>query len=226
MFDRFPTFITTQNGRQFLLTDILRRSVIDTRYRTLTSFLIPYTVRDGETPEQLAFRAYGNSFLHWVILLVNGVTNPMDEWPLPSSVIVQYVHRKYPFTITVPSSAPYLVGDVLTTSSATYTVTRVSPGAIEIQNAVGRTFITTETTFTNTRSGDSDLPVVAVSDPEETPHHWEDAQGNWVDASVSATPVSNLTYEMERNDMKRAKYILDPQFIETFVKDFEISING
>ena len=39
-----------------------------------------YTIRDGERPDTVAQRAYGNVFYDWVILLVNNMVNAQYDW--------------------------------------------------------------------------------------------------------------------------------------------------
>ena len=41
-----------------------------------------YTIRDGERPDTVAQRAYGNVFYDWVILLVNNMVNAQYDWPM------------------------------------------------------------------------------------------------------------------------------------------------
>lgn len=63
-----------------------------------------------------------------------------------------------------------------------------------------------------------------VSDKYDNPeavHHYEDANGNWVnDDYPSATAISNYEYEDRLNESKRRIKILKPEFVNRIVNDF------
>ena len=54
-----------------------------------------YSVKDGETPEGLAYKVYGNSNYHWIILLLNDIQNIYYDWPLSSVAFNEFVNDKY-----------------------------------------------------------------------------------------------------------------------------------
>jgi len=56
-----------------------------------------HIIRDGETPEILADRFYGDSELHWIILYANGATfqNPYYDWPMSHYDLGKFVDKKY-----------------------------------------------------------------------------------------------------------------------------------
>ena len=43
-------------------------------------FFKKYTIKDGERPETLAEKIYGNQFYDWVILLTNNMVNAQYDW--------------------------------------------------------------------------------------------------------------------------------------------------
>jgi hypothetical protein len=55
----------------------------------------PYTVKDGERPDYVAHKFYGDSNLDWVILLSNDIYNIYDEWPRNSVDFEEYLIEKY-----------------------------------------------------------------------------------------------------------------------------------
>lgn len=55
----------------------------------------PYTVKDGEKPDFVAYKYYGDPNLDWVVLLANDVYNIYDEWPKDSTELQQYLIKKY-----------------------------------------------------------------------------------------------------------------------------------
>lgn len=47
-----------------------------------------YNVEDGELPEDVALKFYGNVGMWWVIFLFNDIQNPFTEWPLSSEQLL------------------------------------------------------------------------------------------------------------------------------------------
>ena len=54
-----------------------------------------YDVKEGETPEMIADKLYGDPELHWVVLMVNDITDRFHQWPMNFSQFNQYVEDKY-----------------------------------------------------------------------------------------------------------------------------------
>ena len=54
-----------------------------------------YSIEDGERPDSLANKAYGNSFYDWVILLVNNMVNVQYDWPMTNYEIYKVLESEY-----------------------------------------------------------------------------------------------------------------------------------
>ena len=56
-----------------------------------------HIIMDGERPEILAHRFYGDSELHWMILYGNGASflNPYYDWPMTNYDLQKFVAKKY-----------------------------------------------------------------------------------------------------------------------------------
>lgn len=54
-----------------------------------------YTVKEGETPEILAHKYYGDSEAHWLILMSNNIIDPYYDWPMGYDAFNQYITNKY-----------------------------------------------------------------------------------------------------------------------------------
>ena len=50
---------------------------------------------NGETPEVTAFKHFGDSELHWVILMTNNITDRYYGWPLSDADFERFVNDKY-----------------------------------------------------------------------------------------------------------------------------------
>ncbi len=54
-----------------------------------------YTIQDGDTPERIAERYYGNSNYHWVIMLANERFDYTTDFPLTNDQLLEFVKQKY-----------------------------------------------------------------------------------------------------------------------------------
>jgi hypothetical protein len=90
-FSAHPT--TTYNNSQVI--DIFRRVI--TKFNILENIAVfqKYDIVDGASPEALAFKLYGDSELHWVILLSNNIVDVNNNWPLSTQDFGTYVTKKY-----------------------------------------------------------------------------------------------------------------------------------
>ena len=77
------------------VTNLLRRVALRAKVRTSTLLYDTYDVKNGETPESLADKLYGDSEYHWIILLVNDITDRYHEWPMSEAQFSQYLKDKY-----------------------------------------------------------------------------------------------------------------------------------
>ena len=55
----------------------------------------PYAIEDGERPDTLANKAYGNSFYDWVILIVNNMVNVKYDWPMTNYEVYKVLESEY-----------------------------------------------------------------------------------------------------------------------------------
>jgi hypothetical protein len=77
------------------VTNLLRRIKLRTKVKTNVMLFDTYDVKEGETPEMIADKLYGNPELHWVVLMVNDITDRFHQWPMNTSQFNQYVADKY-----------------------------------------------------------------------------------------------------------------------------------
>jgi len=96
-FSKFPLMAYDMKGDQNykLLPDILRRVKLRTGIRTGSFLFDNYDVKDGERPEDIAFKLYGDAEYHWVVLMTNNVTDRYYQWPLTQPQFAEYLTDKY-----------------------------------------------------------------------------------------------------------------------------------
>ena len=96
-FKNFPTipYDSQGNGKFKDVKNLLRRIGLRSKIKSNASLFDTYDVKNGETPESIAFKLYGDSELHWVILLLNDVTDRFHDWPMSEAQFLQFVNDKY-----------------------------------------------------------------------------------------------------------------------------------
>ena len=96
-FANFPLipYDSVGDGNFKVVTNLLKRVAVRAKVRTNTALYDTYDVKDGETPEILADKLYNNSELHWVILLVNDITDRYHQWPQNTNQFIAYINDKY-----------------------------------------------------------------------------------------------------------------------------------
>ena len=96
-FDTIPKiqYDSVGAGNPKIVTNLLRRVAVRAKVKTNTLMFDTYDVKEGETPEIIAHKLYGDSELHWIVLLENNVTDRYHQWPMRYSQFLQYVNDKY-----------------------------------------------------------------------------------------------------------------------------------
>ena len=96
-FANFPiiAYDSVGNGDFKLVTNLLKRVAVRSKVRSNTLLYDTYDVKEGETPEILADKLYGDAELHWVILFVNNVIDVYHQWPQNQNQFLAYINNKY-----------------------------------------------------------------------------------------------------------------------------------
>ena len=95
-FDSFPIIpYGSTDGTVKNVTNLLRRVAIRTKVKSNAALFDTYDVKNGETPEIIADKLYEDPELHWVVLLINNVTDRYHDWPMSEQQFSTYVNEKY-----------------------------------------------------------------------------------------------------------------------------------
>ena len=96
-FSSFPIIPYDSKGDlQFKdVTNLLRRVGMRTKLKTNTFLYDTYDVKEGETPEMIAHKLYGDPELHRIVLLVNEITDRYHQWPMSGMQFLDYINDKY-----------------------------------------------------------------------------------------------------------------------------------
>ena len=80
-------FVTAKN--------FFRRYKLNDDIFSYAVFFSKYAIEDGERPDTLADKAYGNPFYDWVILLTNNLVNAQYDWPMTNSQMSKVLDSEY-----------------------------------------------------------------------------------------------------------------------------------
>lgn len=144
-----------------------------------------YQISDGDTPEILASKYYGNSNRHWIILLANNITDPTYDWPLTYTNFSSYVENKYGSIATAKTTYHHYEKVVTKTDSVTGTIT-VNKYELDYN------------TYANLAS--SSTETINLKD------------GNTVQIVTTKNAVSYYDYEEEQNESKREIKIINAAY--------------
>ena len=164
------------NGNYKLLPNILKRVKLRTGLASGTFLFDTYDVRDGDNPEDVAFKLYGDPELHWVILMTNNITDRYYQWPLSQPQFQEHLADKY--------------------------------GAGN-EDAVHH-YENTQTSGPTSSNGPSNFS------------HKVEVNSDDGDPDI----ITNRQYEQRLQDGYRQIRLLDPQFLDTFVEEFDNLIAG
>ena len=96
-FSKFPEMVydVKNNGNFKLLPDILRRVKQRNAIKSGQFIFDTYDVKNGEKPEDIAYKWFGDAQLHWVILMTNDVTDRYYQWPMNDAQFEEFIADKY-----------------------------------------------------------------------------------------------------------------------------------
>mgnify|MGYP003658273094 CR=1 FL=1 len=96
-FSKFPLTVYDIKGNENykLLPDIMRRVKLRSGIAAGRFVFDSYDVKNGERPEDIAFKYYGDAEYHWVILLTNNITDRFYQWPLTQPQFDAFLTDKY-----------------------------------------------------------------------------------------------------------------------------------
>jgi len=97
-FSTFPKIdynLSGVNGTTVEVTDIFRRVKIRDKLADNVTLFDKYDVEEGEKPEDVAYKIYGDTDYFWVVTLINNIVNRYYDWPLDEYNFQQFVADKY-----------------------------------------------------------------------------------------------------------------------------------
>ena len=97
-FNEFPVIdynLSGENGNTKKVTDIFRRVKVRSKIANNLALFDKIDVPEGDNPEDIAYKTYGDADYFWVVCLMNNIVNRYYDWPLDEYNFQQFVADKY-----------------------------------------------------------------------------------------------------------------------------------
>jgi len=83
------------DGSAKLVTNILKRARLRVNMKKEIIMLDKYDVKEGETPEIVADKHHGSPLYHWVVLLINDMSDVNHDWVKTTRQMQRYLQDRY-----------------------------------------------------------------------------------------------------------------------------------
>ena len=96
-FSRFPlmAYRIKEGDPHKLMPQIIKRVKLRSNIKNGLLIFDKYDVKYGERPEDIASKLYGDPTLHWVVLVVNDITDRYYQWPMTQPQFAEFLTDKY-----------------------------------------------------------------------------------------------------------------------------------
>lgn len=190
-FSTLPKILKTdQNGNSVIMTDLMARCSIIPEILNDPMVYYDYDVQDGDTPEIVAYKYYGESYRYWIVLFANQVIDPQWDWPLSTNDFNAYIANKY------QSFNPYA-----TVHHYEKTITQFD---FTTQVTTTQNIIIDEDTFNSLMTGTTNYTLST----------------GIVSVTTSKEAVSYYDYELNLNESKRNIKIVNSIYVDELEKEF------
>jgi hypothetical protein len=248
-FKEFPSFLydfkygdTTKTS---VVKDITRNVHFRREVLSNVTLFDEYDIQDGETPEIIAEKIYGNPQYHWIVMLANDRHDYINDFPMDYNTLTKTTVTKYNpqlyaqagdwyvengkiyFKITNFNDAfnpTQLTSPVSFTIKASTTETDINETHIWNDGSNSINYSTQyfsqdlDTTVTGYPTGDL---YVTTTGRENNPVYWVNEAGFRVNNdAVGALAVNGLQEEERLNEQKRRIKIISPTVVSTILTQF------
>jgi hypothetical protein len=192
-FDTLPKIIYIDStGNSKVMTNLLARSSVIPQLLKDPLLYYTYDIQEGDTPEIIAHKYYGDSYRYWIVLFANQLLDPQWDWPMNYATFEQYLADKYP-SINVYSEIEYYE-KIITQYDVNSQTTYIKKVRID-ENTYNSLPVTQTETYT--------LPTGPVS------------------VTTERNAVSIYDYELNLNESKRNIRILNANYVDLMETQFK-----
>lgn len=205
-----------------IVTDILVRYKLSDDFKENSAAYYEYDVKDGDTPEIIASKFYGDPELHWLVLMANDMIDAQYDFPLSQRNLISYVNDKYTANANVSGQSglewaqvntkQYFIIETTTNSlNDTIKTKKWEVDANTYANAV--------TDFAS--KYESNAVSVTVSSGVATIALPE---GSTISITQTTDVNTYYDYEVELNDSKRTIKLIRPNIAQAIRDEFRKSV--
>ena len=214
------------DGKYYQAKDLFRKVSTWSYLQEAVSGYNYYRITQGERPDVVASKLYGDSTLYWTFFLVNENLQDFNDWPKSAQYFNKYMDRKYSgkclvassSTDIVSSTSKFQLGEKVSQSSsgAFGFVTEVNPTHKRITlNSIEGTFTT------GTVSGeDKSCTITSIQNERDAVNHYTDSNELKTTVSTGNTVVTNEEHELNLNEDKFTIRYIEPRYIARVVSEF------
>jgi len=186
-----------------VIKNLFRRAKLFDYVSDAAALFDKYIVEDGERPDTIAHELYGNPRLDYVVVIVAGITNIHQQWPIQDFQMYDFALAKYGSETEMNKIRHY----------ETY----------EIKDSQGRQILPpnliVDKDFTidgsSLRFGNNRFIVYNQSGAEQL----SDKAKYTILADNIARSVTNFKFEIDQNEKNRKIDVLKPSYLQTFIND-------
>ena len=186
-----------------LIKNLFRRTKLFDFLKNNVSVLDKFTIGIGDRPDTIAEELYGDASLDYVVILVAGIININQEWPLPDNKVYDFALEKYGSEEKMNEIKYYETLEIVDDQNR-----QILPPDLIVDvdfKIDGTAHKFPETTYTlRSQSG-----YTMLDDKDEF--------GVLTDNIARA--VTNLEYEYTENEKKREINVLNRGYIQLFIND-------
>ncbi len=223
-FTEFPKTLYSfdlKNDSPTIITNIFSRFKIRSKVLNNAVAFYKYQVRDGDTPEIVAYNEYGDVSYHWIVCMVNDLIDPHFDFPLPTDSLEKYIIKKYGYASIansqsaihhyefVKESTYAEVNGVIKSNTEKHIVT-LSQYDHTSNTLITQNVNTPTTEIYNFRANNADPNTAIVST---------------LTIKSSYKPVYVYDYENEVNESKRQIKMLRARYIEPLINELGSVLN-
>lgn len=211
-FNFFPSTlysVDSNNNGLDIVTNITTRFAFEQSLKENTNAFYPYEIKDSDTPETIAYKIYGSSERHWIVLNFNNIIDPQYDWPLTYPNFIQYVDKKY----AANGAANATVQSGLTWAQSQNNIhsyyqvnTRTSTAVTADSKTIKEKVRITANAYANVIVGTTSYTL---------------KNGTVINETVSKEKLTYYDYEMEENEAKRKIKLLKPEFATDVFEEFK-----
>ena len=186
-----------------LIKNLFRRTKLFDFLKNNVSVLDKFTIGIGDRPDTIAEELYGDASLDYVVILVAGIININQEWPLPDNKVYDFALEKYGSEEKMNEIKYYETLEIVDDQNR-----QILPPDLIVD--VDFKIDGTVNKFPSTR-----YILKAMTGNRQL----DDKDEFGVLTDNIARAVTNLEYEYTINENKREIDILNPSYIQMFIND-------